>query len=163
VFRHFTKKSRATVVQKAFRAYSKATLEFWKVAQQCAVKEGATNRDVPLQKAIRLQFLLIERQAARFTYLFARDTFSGDNPISLDSALERLDRGWGNDEEGQLIEGNSSYRDLAREIEDIKSSWNSNALTEPIQRLETDAKYRNARRVVSERVEQLKEKFVLDR
>jgi hypothetical protein len=154
MLRHFIRKNRTTVVHAVFRKYLKSTREFWKVAQQCADK-GSPDRKHALQKAIKLQLNLIECQAMRFAYLIAQDTCDWTSLGSISSLNERLDQGWGKNEESDLLEANSLYKDVVREIDDIKSDLDSNALAESIQELEKNVKYRDARQVVADRVQKL--------
>jgi hypothetical protein len=158
MLRHFIGKNRTTVVHVVFRKYLKSTREFWKTAQQCADK-GSPDRKRVLQRAIRLQLNLIDCQAMRFAHLLAQDTCDWTSLGSISSLNERLDQGWGKDEEADLIEGNSLYKDLVREIDDIKSDWDSETLAESIQELEKNVKYRDARQVVADRVQKLNDRL----
>jgi hypothetical protein len=152
----FAKSSRATVVQDVFRRYLECTREFWKVAQRSALK-GSPAWKLPLQKAFRLQHVLIDRQALRFGYLLAGNTFDFAGLKSLNDITERLDQRWSEVEEVGLIGSNSFYRDVIQEIKDIQSSWDAKALAEPLQELQKDLKYCDARRALADKVQELDE------
>lgn len=152
---YFAKRNRATLVQDVFRKYLRATGKFWKVAQRCAT-QGSPDQKVALQKAIRLQLVLIDRKASRFAYLLAGDnTFNWAHPGSIDSINQRLDQGWGEKEEASLLDTNSLYRDIVREVENIKSNWDSKSLEEPILELGNNTKWRHAREEMADRVLEL--------
>jgi hypothetical protein len=155
MLRYFAKRNRAALVQEVFRKYLRAARKFWNVAARCAT-EGSPDQKVALQKAIRLQLVLIDRRASRFACLQKQDTFDWTHPGSIDSINERLDKGWGENEEASLLETNSFYRNIVREVEDIKANWDdSKLLEESILELGNNAKWRHAREVMADRVVEL--------
>jgi hypothetical protein len=155
----FAKGNRAALVQKVFRKYLQVTREFWKAARRCAVK-GSPEQKTALRRAIRLQFLLIDRQTSRFAYLLKLDTFDWAHPGTIDSINQRLDQGWRENEEETLL-NSDSYRDIVREIEDIRSDWDSKSLEHLNDELGENRKWRHAREVVANRVVELSDRLRL--
>jgi hypothetical protein len=156
----FAKGNHAALVQKVFRKYLQVTREFWKAARRCAVK-GSPEQKIALRSAIRLQFLLIDRQTSRFAYLLTLDTFDWAHPGTIDSINQRLDQGWGENEEETLLNSDSSYRHIVREIEDIRSEWDSKSLENLNHDLGKNTKWRHAREVVASRVVELNDRLRL--
>lgn len=154
MIRYFTTKTRATLVDEVFRKYLESTREFWKIAQRRAMNKSP-DRKPALEKAFRLQEVLIDRQALRFGYLSTGDGLGSTGLKSLNDITERLDQRWSAIEEAGLIESNSFYSEVVREIGDIQSNWDSKALAEPLQALQKDEKYLDARRALADRVQKL--------
>jgi len=154
MLRFFTKKSRATVVQEVFRKYVESYRQYLKIAARRAI-ELSPDRELAWQNVFRLQHLLKEREALRFEYLFGRDKFDGVTLSSLSNIAARLDNGWSEPEEAELKESLSIYGSISREIEDIQSKWDSNALGDSSRVVDQDMKYCDARRALADRTRKL--------
>jgi phenylpropionate dioxygenase-like ring-hydroxylating dioxygenase large terminal subunit len=151
-------KTRATVVHDVFSKYLESTREFWKTTQRRAMK-GSRDWNPALQRAFRLQQVLIDRQALRFGYLLAGDALDSAGLRSLNDITVRLDQGWSEAEEARLIESNPTYEEVVREIKDIQSNWDPNILAEPLQELQRDEKYHAARRALADKVQELEDQL----
>jgi hypothetical protein len=73
------------------------------------------------QNAFRLRRLLLKQQCLRFENLVSEHQL-GVESGSIASIEERLGKGWTDTEEAALGEGLPSYKEISREIDDIKST-----------------------------------------
>jgi hypothetical protein len=148
------KKNRATIAYETFHKSQEAYVAFLRVAEGRALQVSPGHK-LAWQNAFRSQHLLKRRQTLRFEYLYANDLFDDMTLRSLSSINERLDIGWTKAEESALKEGQPSYRDISREIEDIQSKWDPHTLDGPRPLLEKDSKYLDARQALAERARKL--------
>jgi hypothetical protein len=162
MLRYFVKKDGATIVHDVFRKYVESYRQYLKVAQRRAI-ELFPDRKLAWQNAFRLQHLLKEREALRFEYLFGRNKFDGVDLRSLSSIAARLDNGWSEAEEAEIKENLSVYTSVAREIEDIQSKWDADALGDSSRVVDQDLKYCDARRALAERTRKLEAQLVANR
>lgn len=146
-------KSRAALVYDTFRDWVDAYFEFLLIAEQRAFIV-TPDFQAAWQIAFKLQRLLKEQQGLRFEYWFG----CGDLPQvmcqSLDSIARRLDEGWTDEEEAGLTKNLAQYRDMSREIAEIKSKWVP-MLKDAGRTLEKDTKYSEARRALAETSQKL--------
>jgi hypothetical protein len=142
--------SRATSVQDKFRESQDSYLEFLRIAERRAL-EVSPNYKLAWQNAFRLQHLLMKQRCFRFEYLLGNGQMDTLTATSISSLTERLDKGWTDTEEFTLKNDLPSYREISREIDEIKSKWDPSALDEPRVALEQDSEYRKARLALSER------------
>jgi hypothetical protein len=143
-------------VQRIFRNYVAAYRDYLKIAKRRA-SAVSPDRKLAWQNVFRLQHLLKEREFLRFNYLFAAEKFDKETLKSLSSIAERLDKGWSEVEEGWLNEKLSTYRRLSREIRDIQSKWDPNALGDSSRVLDQDSKFCDALRMLADRVHECDE------
>jgi hypothetical protein len=154
MLRYFSKKNGATIVHDVFRKYVESYRQYLKIAERRAIALSP-DRKLAWKNVFRLQHLLKEREALRFEYLFGRDKFDGVNLRSLSSIAARLDNGWSEAEEAELEESLAIYRGISREIEDIQSTWDPNALGDSSRVVDQDLKYCDARRALADRTRKL--------
>ena len=149
--------SQSTVVRKAFREYWEFTKSLLTLAETLSTKEWP-DRKLVLQNAFKLQRLYIDREPLRFEYLLG-----GAEPdivfwSSFSRIWDRLVKDWHENEEADLKKSNAIYGDLFRKIEDLQRALDTAALDEPFRWLSTNSIYCEARRVVAEKVQELKKK-----
>jgi hypothetical protein len=143
-------RSRATSDHDKFRESQESYLEFLRIAERRAL-EVSPNYKLVWQNTFRLQHLLMKQQFFRFEYLLGNGQMGTVAARSISSIEERLDKGWADTEESSLKNDLPSYREISREIDEIKSNWDPSALDEPRLVLEQDPEYREARIALSER------------
>ena len=138
-------KSRAALVRDTYREYMDSTRENSKITEQRALAVSPDHKTA-LLNCFRLQDLLRERATLRFEFLIKTQSFNCAPYKSLDAISERLDTGWTEAEEGAIKESNAHYKDVSREIADIRSKWDPDSLTAPLRALTQDSQYKAASR-----------------
>ena len=160
MFRYFTgTKNRAATVHDIFIRYLKSYRIFIDLAERRAIKVSPETMRAS-QVAFRLQRLLNERQTLRFKYLFASAKFDAVKLRTLSSIEERIDAGWSEAEEAHLMQNIPSYKEAAREINDLKAKLDPVALAERRTILEQDSRYQDARQALAERARKLMDQMV---
>lgn len=160
MFRYFTgRKNRAAAVHDIFIRYLKSYRIFIDHAERRAIKVSPETMHAS-QVAFRLQRLLNERQTLRFKYLFASAKFDASKFRTLSSIEERIDAGWSETEEAHLMQNVPSYKEAAREIDDLKAKLDPAALAKRRTTLEQDSRYQDARQALAKRVSKLMDQMV---
>jgi hypothetical protein len=155
MLRHFTgTKNRAAKVHDIFLKYLKSYRTFVDLAEKRAIKVSPETKRAS-QVAFRLQRLLNERQTLRFEFLFTSKKLEPLEMQTLSSIETRIDAGWTEAEESDLMLNFSSYKNIAREINDLNAAMDPGALARRRAVLEKDSKYLEARLALAERARKL--------
>jgi hypothetical protein len=141
-------KRRAATVQNAFRESNESYLVVLDIAERRALDVSPDHGD-EWQKAFMLQRLLIKQRCLRFEHL-VRARQLDESSRSIASIEDRLDKGWADTEEAILKEIMPSYKEISREIDDVRSKRLPLG-KELIAALEGDSEYRQARIAFSDR------------
>ena len=136
-------KSRGAMVRDIFRKYLDSNRENSKITERRALAVSPDQERV-LLNCFRLQDLLMERTKIRFEFLIKTKLLDCAPYKSLDAISERLDQEWTEADESVIKKSNSHYGDLSREIDDIRSRWDPDSLTDPLRALTQDFEYRAA-------------------
>jgi len=145
-------KDKATIVREIFLKYLEATRDFTVAAERCSIRVSP-GQEVALRKTFGLQLLFNGRDALRFEYLLRGDASDILNMKSLYAMSDRLRQGWKEVEEAGLRENNPIYVDVVRQIELIEGNLDSAELEEPLNAVKADFGYREARRVIAEKIQ----------
>jgi hypothetical protein len=154
----FGKKSRHALVRDIYRSAIRSTREFMHICKERAT-EVSPNQKALLLKCFTLQDLLLDQRSIRLEYLLKTKAIDCAVFKSLDAIDELLDRGLKQQEEDALKKSNPNYSDICQEIVDIRSKWESVALTAPLKSIETDPQYRAARLAMSDRTRELQRRI----
>jgi hypothetical protein len=149
-----------TLVRGIYREYLEWAKSLLVLAETCSIKEWPDRKQV-LQNVFRLQVLYNERESIRFEFLIGSNTPDIGTWKSLSRINERLLKEWSAVEEASLKQGNSTYRNVLRGIEDLEGKTDSPALDEPFQALTRNTSYRDARQSFAKRIKLLNEKLSL--
>lgn len=103
------------------------------------------------KNAFALQRSLKERQLLRFEALISRDWEAQIAWTQLDDIAERLDAGWSETEERDLLRASRRYVEVARSVEYYRAEFKPDMLGSHSQVLEKDSKYSEARNALADR------------
>jgi hypothetical protein len=131
-----------------------STRKFWALTEQAALKVSRDRRQ-EMHTAFKLQSVFLERSSQRFKYLFSIGGFNPANQRSLSSVDARINAEWSESEETDLKSKSRSYKDVEREIDNLKGKLNSFELDDVFQALQQDRTYRAARVALADRVQEL--------
>ena len=102
-----------------------------------------------------MQILYNEREALRFEYCLSNCTTEIAICRSLTDINKRLLKAWGDTDEADLVQRNSSYPGVLREIAELEGKTDTPALDQPFQMLTKNATYRDAREASARRIARL--------
>lgn len=146
-----------TAIRNAFREYSDSQRQFMKVADVCS-QRGWPDRGAALYCTWKCQQLYIRREELRFEHLFALGEFESGAWNTLSSITDRLNKRWSDVDEGGVLSGNPSYKDVTTKIADMeksRASMDGDLLDGPLRELQQHSEYRAARQAIYEKVHEL--------
>jgi hypothetical protein len=147
----FNVRRRPAVIRDIFRKSVRSYETFLDRAEQRANVVVPEEYRLAWRNAFGLQRSLKKRQLLRFEALVRRDRDAQTGWTQLDDIAERLDTGWSEAEERDLLRTSRRYADVARSIEYYRGEFKPEMLQTHRQTLEQDSQYLEARNGLADR------------
>lgn len=147
-------KDKATVARELFFKYLEATRDFTVAAERCSIRVSP-GQEVALKRTFGLQLLFNSRDGLRFEYLLRGDAPDILNMKSLYAMSDRVRQDWKEAEEAGLRKNSAIYVDVLRQIEHLQGNLDSAELEGPLNAVKADLGYREARRVIAEKIQEI--------
>jgi glutathionylspermidine synthase len=150
----------AARLRRLFREYAGIYFEFLNVAERRAVGLATTHTAVEAWKTtFALQRALKKQQVSRVEYLLRDDKSDYLSWRGLNDITGRVDGGWGEADEADLLAISRDYASLSKLIGALQSRFDSKALLENRDIVEQDAQYNKALGRLSARSREMSELF----
>jgi len=148
------------LIRDSFQKYVRSHREFVDIAEQRAIVL-MPEQESAWKVMFGLQRLLAERQLLRFEYLLDRDESARPRWAKLSDIESRVEGGWSETEEGELLRASQHYAKMSESINAFRGKLNAQNLDAQLQFLQEDSHYRRARFDLGDNARTLGKEFTL--